>query len=64
MTDITGPFRKSSYSTQEGECVEVALTADHGRAVRDSKQPGGGGPLLVLSRDSWGAFLRQFGRES
>lgn len=62
MTDIAGPFRKSSYSTQEGECVEVALAADHGRAVRDSKQHEGG-PLLVVSRDSWDAFVRGLGQE-
>ncbi|MEU3698072.1 DUF397 domain-containing protein [Streptomyces griseoviridis] len=58
MTDITGPFRKSSYSNQEGECVEVAETACLGRAVRDSKQHADG-PLLIVSRESWAAFLRQ-----
>ncbi|CAL9537566.1 hypothetical protein SUDANB145_04152 [Streptomyces sp. enrichment culture] len=62
MTDIAGPFRKSSYSTQEGECVEVALAADHGRAVRDSKRCEGG-PLLIVSRDSWDAFVRGLGQE-
>ncbi|MFF6904628.1 DUF397 domain-containing protein [Streptomyces sp. NPDC012389] len=38
------PFRKSSYSSggQGSECLEVALTADGGRAVRDSKNPAGG----------------------
>ncbi|MGP2439152.1 DUF397 domain-containing protein [Streptomyces sp. JW3] len=59
MADITGPFAKSSYSTQEGECVEVAPTAARGRAVRDSKQHEGG-PLLTVSRETWRAFLRQF----
>ncbi|MEU9555603.1 DUF397 domain-containing protein [Streptomyces fumanus] len=57
MPEIAGPFRKSSYSTQEGECVEVAATTDHGRAVRDSKAPGDG-PHLTVSRESWAAFLR------
>ncbi|WP_435836954.1 DUF397 domain-containing protein [Streptomyces achromogenes] len=52
------PFRKSSYSSQLGECVEVADTAPGGRAVRDSKQHDG--PLLTVSRDSWQAFIRQF----
>ncbi|MFC5954613.1 DUF397 domain-containing protein [Streptomyces pratens] len=58
MTEIVGLFRKSSYSSQQGECVEIADTADHGRAVRDSKQQDG--PLLTVSREGWQAFLRQF----
>jgi hypothetical protein len=61
MPEITGPFRKSSYSTQQGECVEVADTADHGLAVRDSKAAGDDGPLLTVSRESWTAFLRLLG---
>ncbi|KPI28848.1 protein of unknown function DUF397 [Actinobacteria bacterium OK074] len=56
MTEVVGPFRKSSYSYQEGNCVEIAATATGGRAVRDSKNPGGG-PLLALSRESWTAFV-------
>ncbi|WP_328748287.1 DUF397 domain-containing protein [Streptomyces sp. NBC_00285] len=59
MTEVVGPFWKSSYSGQQGDCVEVAPTAPAGRAVRDSKRPTG--PLLTFSRESWGAFLRQFG---
>ncbi|MFC8709151.1 DUF397 domain-containing protein [Streptomyces sp. NPDC057197] len=58
MTEAIGPFRKSSYSGAESNCVEVAPTADHGRAVRDSKQQDG--PLLTVSRDGWQAFLQQF----
>ncbi|MET9146717.1 MULTISPECIES: DUF397 domain-containing protein [unclassified Streptomyces] len=58
MTEAIGPFRKSSYSGAESNCVEVAPTADHGRAVRDSKQQHG--PLLIVSRDGWQAFLQQF----
>jgi hypothetical protein len=34
---VTG-FRKSSYSGQAGNCIEVARTADGGTAVRDSKR--------------------------
>ena len=63
MTESTGPFWKSSYSAGEGNCVEVADTATHGRAVRDSKQhPEGDGtaPLLTVSRESWRGFLSQF----
>ncbi|ANH92062.1 DUF397 domain-containing protein [Streptomyces sp. SAT1] len=58
MAEVVGTFRKSSYSGQQGDCVEVAPTADHGRAVRDSKQQHG--PLLIVSRDGWQAFLQQF----
>lgn len=57
MTEVIGPFRKSSYSGAQSNCVEVASTAE-GRAVRDSKQDNG--PLLTVSRDSWQAFIRQF----
>ncbi|MEU3143365.1 MULTISPECIES: DUF397 domain-containing protein [unclassified Streptomyces] len=59
MTEVIGPFRKSSYSQAESNCVEVAETAPGGPAVRDSKQCEGG-PLLTVSRESWQAFLRQF----
>ncbi|MFF8032562.1 MULTISPECIES: DUF397 domain-containing protein [unclassified Streptomyces] len=58
MTEAVGPFRKSSYSGQQGDCVEVADTSDCGRVVRDSKRQDG--PLLTVSRESWRAFLRQF----
>lgn len=58
MTEVIGPFRKSSYSGQENACVEVAETAPGGRAVRDSKQHDG--PLLSVSREGWHTFLRQF----
>ncbi|MET9129953.1 DUF397 domain-containing protein [Streptomyces antibioticus] len=58
MTELVGPFRKSSYSGQENACVEVADTTSDGRAVRDSKQTDG--PLLTVSRDGWRAFIAQF----
>jgi hypothetical protein len=58
VTEVVGTFQKSSYSAQQGDCVEVAPTADNGRALRDSKQPTG--PLLTVSREGWQAFLRQF----
>jgi hypothetical protein len=35
--DVMGPYRKSSYSGQQGNCVEIAVTANGDRAVRDSK---------------------------
>ncbi|WP_019057280.1 DUF397 domain-containing protein [Streptomyces prunicolor] len=58
MTEIVSTFRKSSYSTGEGNCVEVADTTDHGRAVRDSKRPEDGTPLLTVSRDAWRNFVQ------
>ncbi|MFE3827418.1 DUF397 domain-containing protein [Streptomyces sp. NPDC059092] len=35
--DVIGPYRKSSYSGPENNCVEVAPTSNGGRSVRDSK---------------------------
>ncbi|MBZ6134258.1 MULTISPECIES: DUF397 domain-containing protein [Streptomyces] len=58
MSEVVSPFWKSSYSGQENACVEVADTAPGARAVRDSKRQDG--PLLIVSRDGWQAFLRQF----
>jgi hypothetical protein len=49
-------WRKSSYSSGEANCVEVA-----GRpgavAVRDSKDPGG--PPLAVAPSTWRAFTRR-----
>ncbi|MFD9601604.1 DUF397 domain-containing protein [Streptomyces sp. NPDC059970] len=55
--DTTTHFIKSSYSTggQGGECVEVAHTADGGRAVRDSKNRDGG--LQFYAPEGWAAFV-------
>ncbi|MFI7102068.1 DUF397 domain-containing protein [Streptomyces sp. NPDC050161] len=50
-----GVFRKSSYSNQEGNCVEVAHTTASGRAVRDSKDPGG--PYVLFGARAWGSFV-------
>jgi hypothetical protein len=43
---------KSSYSGGESaNCVEIAALPDGGRAVRDSKNPGGA--VLVLTAGQW-----------
>lgn len=48
-------WRKSSYSSPSGNCVEAAeLTG--GVALRDSRFPGG--PALVFAGAVWDAFLR------
>ncbi|GAA1505241.1 DUF397 domain-containing protein [Sphaerisporangium rubeum] len=54
MEDSTLMFRKSSYSAQEGQCVEVAILPDR-IAIRDSKNPTG--PALVFPATDWMLFL-------
>ncbi|MFB8777133.1 DUF397 domain-containing protein [Streptomyces broussonetiae] len=46
---------KSSYSGNNGNCVEVAALPGGGRALRDSKNPDGS--ALVFSSGEWGAFV-------
>lgn len=58
MSKTTTPrpldFRKSSYSANSANCVEVADTAT-GAAVRDSKHPDAG--HLMFTATEWQAFL-------
>ncbi|MFK8846580.1 DUF397 domain-containing protein [Streptomyces sp. Ac-502] len=49
-------FRKSSYSNQERECVEVAVGPPDEVAIRDSKNPTG--PILHLSPIAWTNFRK------
>jgi len=53
---VTDPrrWRKSSYSNQDGACVEVAHPLD---AVRDSKNPG-----AVLPAPGFSLLVRQIRR--
>ncbi|MEV5411150.1 DUF397 domain-containing protein [Thermopolyspora sp. NPDC052614] len=48
-------WRKSSYSGDTGNCVEVS--SDHRKrvAVRDSKNPSG--VVLIFDRTEWARFL-------
>ena len=49
-------WRKSSYSSQDGNCVEVARNLPGLVAVRDSKEPDGA--RLGVSRETWRVFLQ------
>ncbi|MBO4161579.1 DUF397 domain-containing protein [Micromonospora antibiotica] len=57
MTEISGPtWRKSSRSSDQGNCVEVADNLSAAVGVRDSKDVAG--PILVFSARSWRSFLQ------
>ena len=47
---------KSSYSSQSGNCVEVARNLPELVAIRDSKQPNGA--KLVISQETWQVFIK------
>jgi len=53
LADVT--WQKSQYSNPNGACVEVAVLADGGIAVRNSRFPSG--PALVYTRAEIAAFL-------
>lgn len=49
-------WRKSSHSGGTGgNCVEVAVLPDGGRALRDSNDPAG--PVLRFTSAEWSAFV-------
>ncbi|MED7948287.1 DUF397 domain-containing protein [Streptomyces sp. BE303] len=48
-------WRRSTYSQQGGNCVEVALGSSDLVPVRDSKDPSG--PALVFPVDGWRSFV-------
>jgi hypothetical protein len=50
---------KSSYSGNNGNCVEAAVLPGGGRAIRDSKDTSG--PVLTFSGSEFSAFVRAAG---
>ena len=59
MTEIDlsrAEWHKSSFSSQSGDCVEVARNLPGLVAIRDSKAPSG--PKLLVPQATWQAFLQ------
>jgi Domain of unknown function (DUF397) len=52
-------WRKSTYSSQDGNCVEMSASIPGVIAVRDSKDPDG--PVLRFSSSVWVAFIKAVG---
>lgn len=52
-------FAKSTYSSGDGECVEVARNTPTTIAIRDSKHPNG--PILQVTPSTWTAFAAHAG---
>lgn len=48
-------WRKSSYSTNGGNCVEIGEGATDVVPVRDSKDPHG--PALTFTMEGWADFV-------
>ncbi|MFD4910523.1 DUF397 domain-containing protein [Kitasatospora purpeofusca] len=53
MTPVS--WRKSSYSQNGGNCVEVSPDVPGLVPVRDSKDPSG--PVLTFPSDAWRSFV-------
>ena len=54
---VTGTnWRKSSFSTYNGNCVEIGRPGREIIGVRDTKHLGRG-PVLAFTQNEWSAFL-------
>jgi hypothetical protein len=51
----SGAWRKSSYSSYTGNCVEIGGLVDDNIRVRDSKNPRGA--ILEFTTAGWDAFV-------
>lgn len=54
-TNPNQPWRKSSYSQGDGNCVEFAVDGDRA-LVRDTKDRQG--PVLTFDAAAWSAFVK------
>lgn len=52
----TAPWRKSSFSTHQGACVEAAPLADGSIAVRNSNRPQAG--VVFFTRAEMDAWIK------
>jgi hypothetical protein len=50
-------WKKSSWSAENGNCVEVAELPDNNIGVRDSKNSSAGCPILIFTFAEWSAFV-------
>ncbi|MFJ4841962.1 DUF397 domain-containing protein [Streptomyces sp. NPDC088746] len=55
-------FVKSSYSSGNGECLEVARNVPSTVAVRDSKRSDS--PFLILAPAAWDRFIADLRRQA
>ena len=54
---ITGTnWRKSTFSTYNGNCIEVGFLDNGLIGVRDTKHDGRG-PVISFTRDGWNSFI-------
>lgn len=54
------PWKKSSYSAANGDCVEVAQLQDDNIRIRDSKNPAK--PSLRFAPAEWRTFVEKVKR--
>jgi hypothetical protein len=50
-------WHKSSHSSQDGNCIEVARNLPRLVAIRDSKHPAG--TALLVPQEAWKHFIRR-----
>ncbi|MFE0459831.1 DUF397 domain-containing protein [Kitasatospora sp. NPDC058965] len=55
-SDLNGAvWRKSSYSHEAGQCIEIGHALPGASPVRDSKDPEG--PALMFSAEAFASFI-------